>query len=743
MNTDSEYQRLLARIAQLEQTNERLVQKNERLEQTNEQLEQAQQSTTLRQYLEHCHRSLFQSFTVRPAVSGTSVTKVDGKFYPLSLRPWTGHTELEDEFGFIKEVLKDERLFTSVIGIKEMQRRACETPVASEDDIKPFEHIAVEGPVMDIIREFCARADSNPAIANLNVSRISFANHSLSVNLPADELTQGDFHQGIEKQRRDPSPTKRVAVEPKEINPDRRCLREDFAGNRAIAFVVEYKAAHKLQANQVRRGLDEHLFTNVIKRRRSTKSSTNSAQVLEERSDQILAMVLTQTFDYMIRLGLKYSYLTAGKSFLFLVVEEDDPATLYYHLVDPGEEAEDDEGVLTEFKTAVAQVACFSLLALRSKARSPRWTAKAQEVLAEWPIPYVEMEHETTDEEDLSRTLSNSSDLSFRGEAVQVSKKKVVLRSTSSCKDSDATRGRRDDTDDAGDSNETHSSGSGLHRVDIQTKRAAPSSSGSSSSSHTDTREQSRPYCSLGCLISLKKGQELDANCPNVASHRLTTGMTKHPIRFEDLAILLQQQLAHSLDRHCEPLEMKGKYGAVGTLFKLTLAQYGYTFVGKGTIQDFIPFLTHAAKVFNRLERVQGEAAPVHLGNVTLTQPYHLTAQNAIRFAGTKIVHMLLMSWGGEVATNMGECINLPVEVARSLKILRDEGVVHDDPREPNWLWNEERNRILVIDFDTAYLLPRPKPQPRPHRRILGTKKRSMSCQDPVRSCKRRVLGTV
>lgn len=738
MNTDSEFQRLLARIAQLEQTNERLVQ-------TNERLEQAQQNTTLNQYLEHCHRSLFQSFTVRPAVSGTSVTKVDGKFYPLSLRPWTGHTELEDEFRFIKDVLKDERLFTSVIGIKEMQRRACETPVASEDDIKPFEHIAVEGPVMDIIREFCARANSNPAIANLNVSRISFANHSLSVNLPADELTQGDLRQGIEKQRRDPSPTKRVAVEPKEINPDRRCLREDFAGNRAIAFVVEYKAAHKLQANQVRRGLNEHLFANVIKRRRSTKSSTDSAQVLEERSDQVLAMVLTQTYDYMIRLGLKYSYLTAGKSFLFLMVEEDDPATLYYHLANPDEEAEDDEGMLTEFKTAVAQVACFTLLALRSKARSTRWTAKAQEILAEWPIPYAEMEYETTDEEEFSRTLSNSSDLSFRGEAVQVSEKKVVLRSRTSCKDPDVTRGRRDDTDNPGDSNDTfrHSSQSGFPRVDTQTKRAAPSSSGSSSSSHTHNREQSRPYCSLGCLISLKKGQELDANCPNVASHRLTTGMTKHAIRFEDLAVLLQQQLAHSLDRHCEPLEMKGKYGAVGTLFKLTLAQYGYTFVGKGTIQDFVPFLIHAAKVFNRLERVQGEAAPVYLGNITLPQPYHLTARNAIRFAGTKIVHMLLMSWGGEAATKMGESINLPVEVARSLNILRDEGVVHDDPREPNWLWNEERNCILVIDFDTAYLLPRPKPKPQPYRRILGTKKRSMSCQGPIRPCKRRFWGTV
>lgn len=157
---------------------------------------------------------------------------------------------------------------------------------------------------------------------------------SLGINLPL-EVIRSNTSEGAEKQRCDPSPTKRVAVEPKETRPDRRCLHENSAGNRAIAFLVEYRAAHKLKANHARRDLNEHLFASVIKRRISTKSSTDSAQDLEDRSDQILAMVLTQTFDYMIKLGLEYSYLTAGKSFLFLRVKADDPKTLYYHLVDP------------------------------------------------------------------------------------------------------------------------------------------------------------------------------------------------------------------------------------------------------------------------------------------------------------------------------------------------------------------------------------------------------------------------
>lgn len=143
-----------------------------------------------------------------------------------------------------------------------------------------------------------------------------FRNHSLTINLPLEEVVRSDISEGAEKKRYKPSP--RVAVEPKEINPDRRCLREDIKGNCAIAFVVEYKAAHKLQANHIRRSLSKDLFTNVIKRCNSNKSSTDSTQSREDSFDQILAMVLTQTFDYMIRLGLEYSYLTAGKLFLFL-----------------------------------------------------------------------------------------------------------------------------------------------------------------------------------------------------------------------------------------------------------------------------------------------------------------------------------------------------------------------------------------------------------------------------------------
>jgi hypothetical protein len=58
--------------------------------------------------------------------------------------------------------------------------------------------------------------------------------------------------------------------------------------------------------------------------------------------------------------------------------------------------------------------------------------------------------------------------------------------------------------------------------------------------------------------------------------------------------------VAPACEEHCcEPL---GKQGARGALFKITLASHGYTFVGKGTVEAFVPDLRHEGQVYERLE---------------------------------------------------------------------------------------------------------------------------------------------
>ncbi|KAF5023802.1 hypothetical protein F66182_4158 [Fusarium sp. NRRL 66182] len=714
MGNEDDLERLKAKIAELEQANKQLEQEN-----------QLQQSTDLTQYLKNCHRHLFQTLTVRPNASSTSVTKVNGKYYPLRLRPWTEFTALQQhQFRILQEVLGDEQAFPSYVGVREMERRACETPVASEEDIKPFEHIAVEGPVMDIFRALCARPEQHPTIASLNLSRISFANHSISLDLIADGAARSIAKEFVGGQRRNPSPTKRVAAESQEIRPDRRCLRQDTEGNRAIAFVVEYKAAHQLQTKQVQRGLDEHLMMSVVKRRLSTRSTSDKAQANEDRSDNVLVMALTQTFDYMIRLGLEYSYLTAGKSFLFLRIKADDPRTLLYHLADPGAEVDDGKSGLDYSKTAVGQVAGFTLLALQSETRPRGWIANVQTQLNEWPIPYPEVEHETTDEEDLSQTPSHSSDQTYPEQDVESPQRKVALRARPACKETQVACNRDDEVDDP--DNQKGLSGDGInHRPTTKRKDGPSSGSSSRETSEDGNKNESRQYCTMACLLGLKRGKELDPSCPNALSHQIETGSTMHPINLDNMAVLLRDQMSRSLDQDCEPLEMKGKYGAVGTLFKLSSMQYGYTFVGKGTIQCLIPHLEHEARVYKRLDRIQGEVIPVYLGSIDLVEPYHLTARDALRFAGTRIVHMLLMSWAGEVVTGAGESFDFGRAVERPLQMVTAEGVLYDDVRESNLVWNEEYGRFMMIDFNSAEIMA-------PHRnkqlqKLAGTKRRRKS----------------
>jgi hypothetical protein len=226
----------------------------------------------------------------------------------------------------------------------------------------------------------------------------------------------------------------------------------------------------------------------------------------------------------------------------------------------------------------------------------------------------------------------------------------------------------------------------------LDNKEQKHESSGDDQAS-SEMQLQPRQYCTLACLLGLKRGSALDENCPNVSSHRTPESSARHPVDTENFALLILEQLAQDLDEDCEPL---GKEGARGALFKLTLARYGYTFVGKGTVSVFVPDLRREGRRYQRLERIQGEAVPVYLGNIDLVLPYYLDL-------GVRIVHMLLMSWAGDM---VDETIvpNRDKEANRTLEVWC-EGVIHNDVRDANMLWNAERRRVILIDFERSTFL--------------------------------------
>ncbi|ORY64858.1 hypothetical protein BCR38DRAFT_390672 [Pseudomassariella vexata] len=208
-----------------------------------------------------------------------------------------------------------------------------------------------------------------------------------------------------------------------------------------------------------------------------------------------------------------------------------------------------------------------------------------------------------------------------------------------------------------------------------------------------------RQYCSQACLLGLKKGWDLDNGCPNVLSHRTAGGDgIRHCITADQFTRLVSERLRENPYRDCLALDGWGKIGAIGVLFKLEVPSYGYTFVGKGTLSDRLKRLQNECDIYARLDTLQGWVVPVHLGLVHLDRGYILPG-------AVCVVHMMLMSW---VDACMGE-LDLKLQRQRSLQAVWAAGVDQGDERDANLLWNVERGRVMVIDFDRVALIPAPK----------------------------------
>jgi hypothetical protein len=414
-----------------------------------------------------------------------------------------------------------------------------------------------------------------------------------------------------------------------------------------------------------------------------------------------------------------YGYVTAGTALVFLHVRQDDLQTLYHHMCVPGEEAADENGGIKESHTAVAQLASFCLLTLRSEAlQEPalnEMLARAEEELQKWPEPYKEVE-EHLEAEGMDSSQSEPSSQASTGSSFEDKSKsktppiakKYSLRPRATCRD--AATARRDDEDEGDEDDDPFRA---LTRAPGRSGANKRKKSSSGSSSEDDVQKTSsdsnspsdadspptRQYCTQACFLGLKRGWDLDVNCPNVSSHRTVASGTRHPINTSEFTSLVGKQLRRNPYRDCvalDPYGLMGKIGAIGALFKLELAQYGYTFVGKGTQSVHLHCLQHESLVYSWLERLQGEVVPVHLGIVNLPRGYALPG-------GARVVHMMLMSWGGEVAADV-DVPDLKVELKRSSQAVWKEGVNHGDESQPNILWNEERHRIMLIDFDRAAL---------------------------------------
>lgn len=186
-------------------------------------------------------------------------------------------------------------------------------------------------------------------------------------------------------------------------------------------------------------------------------------------------------------------------------------------------------------------------------------------------------------------------------------------------------------------------------------------------------------------------------------AYRAAGGNNRHPIDADKFVRLVGERLRQNPYYGCMALDGWGKMGATGLLFELELPPYGYTFVGKGTLSGRLRDLEHASRVYARLDWLQGEVVPVYLGLVRLDPGYILPGW-------VRVVHMMLMSWGGEAVTRAPiPDVEVEAEIRRSSRAVLAEGMNHGDERDANRLWNNELRRVMLVDFGHATLLSSPK----------------------------------
>ena len=720
MSGFSDYASLLRQLEELkrraEQADERAQEADKRAQEEQKQRQEADKrtqqalkraleaenkdKTTLLEFLRYCHIYTCEPMVVeirkRKSTSGKTVNP-RGRFYPTKLLPWGNFESMQHEtFQRLLAIFHPEsqpaaQLFDERATIQSNGRKLCRKKLASEEDLRLYLEFAVQHPAIDIIDALKEMPQKEWNVAD----GIEFINHHNPLNQEnkeAEASTVGEARLRTELRQLQSADEKFPHQ-----RTDILCVHKLSEDVWIQKLVAEHKAPHKVSPIDLKRALkNENLCPEVAFRYEFYRFGDEKDQ---ESAEDMIAQIITQTFHYMIGTRVRYGYISTGEAFVFLRFDQEKPETLYYHLVVPKDKVEHPSDV---FFTAVCQVACFCLMALKSELLSDRWRQGIvkNKKLPKWPHTRDQLIDTTTDEDRGPSPAASDSTYDLPTPTnTHPSEYGLRSKARSTCREEevevieDETDSEQDDTED----NESYmlSKGPPQTMEPSNKRRRLPQGSGGEGSGNREQPTQRRQYCTQTCLLGLKRGWSLDEKCPNVSSHRIGPNETKHPVDVETFARLIREQLGRSTTRGCRYLD---KIGARGALFRLVLKRYGYTFVGKGTVSVFIPDLLHEGQVYQQLERLQGLVVPVYLGNINLIQCYFLDPE-------VYIVHMMLMSWGGKEADE-ADVPNIEEEVKRSFAELRQEGVVHGDKREPNMLWNEERQRVMVVDFDRARILP-------------------------------------
>ena len=306
---------------------EELERKNKKLERKNKKLAQNQQkAATLVEYLHDYHHHVFGSFRIstdKKALSN-SVTNPHGRRYPRRLRPWTSFADERDRhFSWLSDQFGNRRVFAPTSTAVEKGKETSLQPAAVEPDTVRFGGVALEAPILRIIKELGKIGTGTSLKDEFGCVRLEFAaqHYLLEKSLPVSREEDIDGDGGQERHRQTVADSIAYRIYENE--------------GKEIIFIFEYKTAHKLLAANVKQLLSETLLIEVAQRNRLEITTTDKELKARQEAQYKLAAALIQVYDYILGRGVGYGYVAGGDVLIFLHVEWDDLRTLYYHVCAP------------------------------------------------------------------------------------------------------------------------------------------------------------------------------------------------------------------------------------------------------------------------------------------------------------------------------------------------------------------------------------------------------------------------
>ena len=701
---------------QLEEKQRQLEEKQRQAEEIQRQVDQLQElarQQTFEEYLSACHEYLHGALVVETDKSlptqGNTNTNTKNKFHPERLQVWKDYTTKQQElFSKVYECFHPQETpakgyFESQAFLEQQSKILRRRRIASEKDLEFYERTAVENAAGAIINEL----PKSPLFGREKFGiegEVVFNSHANPLSDLAGEIQQLSSRTPgnspvISSESENESDSEGEYRLPR-CRADQFCVYEKAGISKRLLFLIEYKPPHRLSTANLQVGLRELDLKRDVFDRTTIPSYTEKPESemtdddrrgqqekLQYNSEKLVTHVMTQTFHTMIEFGLDYSYLTNGEAFVMLHINWDNPQTLYYHLCIPSEAVPTTDGAdLT--KTAVTQCLCMSLMALKSTQHGPSQRKNAKKGLGRYN---VDDEAILRDLPESERKAKPSPGYYARKPTNQRSPYLFRQRTRKSCSleeddDPDAGidgRSRAILPTDGASRNQGHNQKTPADREPqsdnkrTQTQCRAPGPSACSQS-----------YCSLACLLGVVTRGEVDLQCPNMPFHKSVKG--RHAINAYEFNALLSEQLANNLDEGCTPLWITGSRG---TIFKITLLQYNYVLLAKGTVSAFEADLQHEANVYRYLQTLQGHAIPVCFGLNRLKHRYPLEP-------GVKVTMMLFLAWVGRQIGPDRPLVSPAVQ--KTLLKVRSAGIDQADFESRNLLWCEEKQQVFMIDFERA-----------------------------------------